>query len=273
MEKVKWLFIRFLEKHKIWDFFYFLQNKMRTNKQIQSYQESALKLESIFEQVREYIFNTKWNLTEYQVQQYILSKFEEYNMITDKEPPIVSFGENTWLVHYFPDLKKSKTLKPETLILIDIWVRSKIPNSPFADITQMFYFGRQVPSSIKKIRNTVIEVRDSVIEFIKKSLKKRIIPTGNQIQTWTKTFLIKKWFENKMNHYIWHSIWTRSPHGKYLHLNYKNNDQLLQNVWYTIEPWIYFENNFGLRSEMNFYIDENYKFISTTKLQKEITLI
>jgi Xaa-Pro aminopeptidase len=41
-------------------------------------------------------------------------------------------------------------------------------------------------------------------------------------------------------------------------------------VGYTIEPGIYLKNKFGVRSEIDFYINEKNRVVITTKVQREI---
>jgi Xaa-Pro aminopeptidase len=45
------------------------------------------------------------------------------------------------------------------------------------------------------------------------------------------------------------------------------------NIPFTIEPGLYFKNRFGVRSEIDCYVTENYKLIITTKVQKRIIRI
>ncbi len=245
---------------------------MRTKNEIESHKESAQILEQIFDEI-ESIIKKDPNLTEYEIQKFIESKFLENNHITDKDPPIVAFAENSWLVHYYPPKVWSKKLKPWTIILVDMWARKKNWHSPFADITQMFYYDDYIPKDIEKTFKDVIFVRDKVVEFIENKLQKTIIPTWAEIQDFTKNQMNTLWYKDKMNHYVGHSIWFYSPHWNRKHLKPTNNEPLQANLWYTIEPWIYLKDKFWIRSEINFYIDENLKLILTTKRQKSIRLI
>lgn len=239
---------------------------------IESHKKSAQILEKIFDEVGILICQNS-KVTEYEIQQFIQSKFLENNHITDKDPPIVAFRENSGLVHYYPSKKTSKKLEKWTLILVDMRARSKFWHSPFADITQMFFYGKSIPKDIETIFNDVVTVRDKIIEFINKELKEKKVPTWAEIQLFTSEMVNKLWHKDKMNHYIWHCIWFYSPHWNRQNLSPTNNEPLKLNLWYTIEPWIYLKDKFWIRSEINFYIDEKLKLILTTKKQKSIRII
>ncbi|MEK6887140.1 MAG: M24 family metallopeptidase, partial [Nanoarchaeota archaeon] len=56
-------------------------------------------------------------------------------------------------------------------------------------------------------------------------------------------------------------------------VNRKNKTPLKINMLYTIEPGIYFKNKYGIRSEIDFYINNKRKVIITTKVQKKLIII
>lgn len=42
---------------------------------------------------------------------------------------------------------------------------------------------------------------------------------------------------------------------------------------FTIEPGLYFKNRFGVRSEIDCYIDNNYRLVITSKIQRNIVVL
>jgi Xaa-Pro aminopeptidase len=74
---------------------------MRNNDEIESHKQTAKLLEKIFDEVEIVIGHTK-KISEYEIQQYIQSKLLENNCITDNDPPIVVFRENSAQVNYYP---------------------------------------------------------------------------------------------------------------------------------------------------------------------------
>lgn len=85
--------------------------------------------------------------------------------------------------------------------------------------------------------------------------------------------ITKAGYGKNILHRTGHSIGTSSPHGLENNITIKNSQQLLKKVVYTIEPGIYLKNKFGIRSEIDFFIDENMKLVYTTKIQEKIIKI
>jgi len=140
-------------------------------KKINNHIKAAKLLNKIKDEVLKYIAEN-YNITEYEVQQFILKQFKLYKLKTDNIPPIVAFRQNTSFVHYFPS-QYSKKITHNSLIMIDIWARLNQEDSPFADITWMAYKGKRAPDKIKKVFNNVVEARDKTVNFIGSSLKIR----------------------------------------------------------------------------------------------------
>ncbi len=237
---------------------------------IKEHSEAARRLNIIKDKAFLFINNNK-KVREYDVQQYILSEFKEKKLKTTELTPIVAFRNSTSYVHYHPS-QYSRKLKPESLILIDVWARLDKQHTPFADITWMGYYGKKIPKEIQEVLNLVIKARDSTINYIKKSLKNNKMPIGKEVDAAARDIITKAGYEKEFSHSTGHSLGSISAHGRELGITFKNNNPLKKNVVYTIEPGIYLKNKFGVRSEIDFYINNKMKIIITTKQQREIKL-
>ena len=244
---------------------------MWNNEQIKKHIETAELLDKIKNETFEYISLHK-NTSEKDIQEFILKKFKENNIKSDKDPPIVAFNENSAIPHYFPS-GKSKLLKKNSWILIDLWAKLKNSKSPFADITWVAYYGDKIPKRIQKIFNIVIKARDSALDYIKKELEKGKMPIGKEVDKITRGIISNEGFNGKFVHGTGHSIGFTSPHGNRSNLNKKGRKHMSINLGYTIEPGIYIKNEFGIRSEIDFYINKKKKLIITTNTQNRIILI
>ena len=242
---------------------------MWSDLQIKQHIEAAKLLTEIIVSSFKYL---KKGISEYELQQFILKKFKELNLKTDKDPPIVAFNENSSHPHYFPS-KESKILENNSLILIDIWARLNQRKAPFADITWIAYYGEKITNEIQKTFNTVIKARDACLNYIDNELKKDKIPLGNEIDNVAQTIITSEGFKQNLKHKTGHCIGFNSPHGNRKNLDPKNNKPLILSYGYTIEPGIYFDNKFGIRSETNFYINKYKKLVISTELQREIIKI
>ncbi len=244
---------------------------MWSKQQIIYHQKAAKLLIKIKDLTLKYIQKNK-NISEHGVQQFILKQFDKYNLIMDNYKPIVAFGENTAFMHYFPK-KKSKVLQPENLILLDIWARLKIRNAPFADITWMAYYGEYVPTKIQRVFKIVIRAKEKSLSYVGKQLLEGVMPTGREIDMVMEKVVTDSGFFQNILHRTGHSLGVTNDHGREPGISIKNKQRIHKNLGYTIEPGIYLPGDFGVRSEIDFYVSSDDKLIVTTDSQKEITII
>lgn len=241
---------------------------MWTKEQIMQHKKAAKLLIKIKNLTFKHLQKNK-SITEYQVQQFILDKFNEYKLETDKDPPIVAFNENSATPEFYPK-RVSKKLRPNTFILIDLWAKLKMKEAPFADITWVAFYGNKIPPEISKVFKVIIKARNAALDHIKIKLKNEM-PTGKEIESLAFEIIKKEGYGKNILHELGHSIGIKEDHGPKPNWIYKENKfKLHKNLAYTIEPGIYLKNKFGVRSEVDFYISENNKIIVTTDLQKEI---
>ena len=240
-------------------------NKNQINKHI----KAAKLLNKIKDRTFKYIAENH-SITEFKVCEYILQLYKKYRLKTTRHP-IVAFRKNTSFIHYYPS-QYSKKLKPESLIMIDIWARLKEKYSPFADITWMGYYGKKIPKEVLRIFKIVIGARDSAIQYVEDILKQKNTPATNKIDKIARDIIRKNGFEKNFLHTTGHSLGFVSPHGG-KRIGSKSKGILINNVAYTIEPGIYLKDKFGVRSEINFYINKDRQLIITTKVQNKIIKI
>lgn len=241
--------------------------------QVESHIKAAKLLEKIVKEVFQYIKSRK-NCAEYEVQQFILGRFDYYRLATDKgRTPIVAFGQSTSNVHYYPPKTKSRKLKPNSLIMIDVWARLDKKKAVFADITWMGYYGKKAPADTQKIYDLVITARDQSIKHIKSSLQKGIMPQGKAADLAARDIISREGHGHRFVHTTGHSLGLDHPHGAYIGINTKNRRKLKAGIPYTIEPGVYLKGKFGVRSEINFYITSDFKLKLTTKCQKNIVYL
>ncbi len=250
------------------------QMKVWTAKQINQHKEAGTKLALIKEEFKQFLAEPKTALTELDCVTFIKKSYAKHGLINDskKEFAIVAFGKHTNQVHYFPTQETNKKLTPNTLILLDIWARLNKKNAPYADVTFMFYFGKKVSKQIQKTWEVLTQARDIAVEYIKKELKKAKIPRGLDIDRVAHDIIGEAGLGQGIKHTIGHSLGFESPHGKLPGINWREYSLLQKNVGYTIEPGIYLE-KFGMRSEIDFYIDQEDNVVITTPLQTDIFML
>lgn len=243
------------------------------NNEIKKHQRAALLLTEVMDEAFLFIEKNQ-NTTELEVERFIYKQFDKKGLTTSRKKMTVAFDENSTILHYRP-WKNCKRLKPGTYILIDIWARLKEKNSPYVDIAWSGYFGENIPKKIQTIFNLICKARDESLKIIEAGLKNDIFLTGKEIHAKTCQLLIDRGYQENIKHSTGHTLGFHYAHGKGqgVHLGPKGDKQIQLNLGYATEPGLYFENEFGLRSEINFYIDEKYKIHVTTPPQKEIYFI
>jgi Xaa-Pro aminopeptidase len=246
---------------------------MWSKKQIRQHVKAAKQLDEIIQQAFDFIKKHSGEISEYDVQNFILDEFKKRNLITHDQP-IVAFGRNTMHVHYFAQKLSALKLIPKSIIMIDIWARVNEPKAPFADITWVGYFGKKVPRKIMGTFGLVVLARDRAVDYIKKSLETNHIPTGKEVDQIAREIFKEKELDNKFLHGLGHSLGFVSAHGRYggRLKPAKKSKPLKWNVGYTIEPALYYKGLFGVRSEIDFYLNDEFELIITTCIQKEIII-
>lgn len=135
----------------------------------------------------------------------------------------------------------------------------------------MAYSGKNVPREYLKIFNKVIKARNVGLEFIKKNLKERKFPKTKIIDKVIRDYFQRFNLEKYFLHGAGHSLGIKECHGKYFRFGKKSKAKLKPNIPFTIEPGLYFKNKFGIRSEINCYITDDYftKILTTPIASKQ----
>ena len=203
------------------------------------------------------------------VQGFIEKRFQDLGLVSSLGPPIVGFGAGSAIPHYFPTRSSNCRLEPGTVVLIDIWARLNKPRAPFADITWVGYCG-SIPDKVQKVADTVFSARDAALAKVRARRAEGVMPTGAEVDLAARAVVVQAGYENNILHRTGHSIGFHSPHGLFKNVNTSNPDPLVPELGYTIEPGIYLPGEFGIRSEIDFYIAKDRQLVVTTPVQKEL---
>ncbi|MDP3725153.1 MAG: M24 family metallopeptidase [Nanoarchaeota archaeon] len=240
------------------------------NRQINQHIRAAKLLGTIKDETFRFLGEKK-NVSEYEAMEFVRKKYKERGLWADHDP-IIAFGANTSFVHYFPS-QYSRKLRAGSCILLDVWARVREKGAPFADLTWMGFSGKRIPPEIEKIFGSVILARNASVRFLRSHVRKGVLPKGREVDAVARDILRESGYAEYFLHGLGHSLGLRSPHGAGTRLSQKKGEGVLERrVGYTIEPGVYVKNRFGVRSEIDFYIDGG-KVIITTPVQRTITLV
>src|SRR5690606_28164708 len=204
------------------------------------------------------------NVTEYDVQNFIMNEFDKRNFFTDF-PPIVGVNENSANPHYAPTIENNKPIKENDFVLIDLWAKQNKPDGVWADITWVGYAGKDVPEKYVKIFDIVAKARDEAFNLIVNRFKEGKEVRGYEVDDASRNVIRDAGYGEYFNHRTGHSI-TTDLHGSGAHMdNFETKDErlILPLTSFSIEPGIYLPGDFGVRSEIDVYISPDKEVIAT----------
>jgi Xaa-Pro dipeptidase len=211
----------------------------------------------------------KKTITEYDLKVWILKEFENAG-IWAEEGPDIAVNANASDPHYGPTAESTAPIREGDLLLLDVWGKKKTPGSVYYDITWVGYLGANVPEKYAKVFGVVREARDKAVDLILKNIAAGKPLQGWQVDKAARSVIEKAGYGKYFFHRTGHSI------GEKVHGNGANMDglethdvrHLITRTCTSIEPGIYLP-EFGIRSEVNVYIDEHEARV-TGMVQKEI---
>jgi Xaa-Pro dipeptidase len=230
--------------------------------------------DAAFDLIRHALKNGR-SITEYDVQQYIAEEFVKHNLETE-DVPIVAVNSHSGDPHYEPRASSSAQIRDGDWLLIDLWARFPGENNVFSDITWVAYAGATLPPHFGEVFDVVRGARDKAVELLKSSWAEKRVLQGWEVDKITRDYIAAAGFGDFFVHRTGHSI---GP-GKTLHalgvnidnLETKDTRLILPRVGFSIEPGIYLP-EFGVRLEINVFIDPVAGPITTTPIQTEVILL
>jgi len=212
------------------------------------------------------------SITEYDVQQFIMTEFKKRRFFTD-DPPIVGVNENSANPHYTPTKQKNKKIRKGDFVLIDLWAKPDKEDGVWADITWVGFVGTSVPEKYKKIFDIVAKARDTAFDLVESRYKAGKEVRGFEVDAACRKVIEDAGYGKYFIHRTGHSI-TTDLHGSGAHIdNFETKDErlLLPSTSFSIEPGIYLPREFGVRSEIDVFITKDGKVMFTGKeKQKEV---
>lgn len=212
-------------------------------------------------------------VTEYEMMQWILERFGRAGLITDHGPN-VSAGPNAADPHYEPTTAKSREIKKGDVVLIDLWATEK-QGHPYADQTWMASVGAPSEKAVK-VWEAVRAARDAAIALVTTSAARGEAIPGGAADDAARKVITDRGFGKYFTHRTGHSIDARDLHGSGPHLDNLETREtrlLIPGVGFSIEPGIYIAGEFGMRSEVNVYLEPNAAVVTPKVYQRELFVI
>jgi Xaa-Pro dipeptidase len=210
---------------------------------------------------------------EYDIQQFIVRRLTEEGMTNDV--PNVSAGANSANPHYHPEAQGSAPIRRGDFVLFDVSEKLKRPGAIVADQTWTGYVGESVPEEYVKIFNIVREARDSATDFVRSSFRAGRAIRGADVDDVARGVIKRAGYGEQFTHRTGHSI-GEEGHGNGANIDdfeTKDSRRVIPRTCFSIEPGIYLEGKFGVRSEINVYVSERDAEVTGQPIQTEIVAI
>jgi Xaa-Pro aminopeptidase len=167
----------------------------------------------------------------------------------------VGAQENAGDPHYIPSADRHRAIKPNEVLLLDLWGKLPTPGAVYADITWCGFTGDVIPEAYSKAFNTIAAGRDAAINKVTTGISSGAGVRGWEVDRICRDVITEAGFGEYFVHRTGHSLGTE-VHGNGVHMDdYETRDdrKLLPGTGFTIEPGIY-TMVFGVRTEINMVV-------------------
>jgi Xaa-Pro dipeptidase len=230
-----------------------------TPEQLAMHTEAATKMQKIiletFAEIKRRI-NNNIPTTENDIQEFMMKRYGEEGL--NPSPMIVAVNANAASPHYFPRPGQGAPIRRGDLVLIDTVTKAaNKQRAPAADLTWVGYVGETVPDEYVKIWNIVFDAQQSALKAIRDAFKNGRPITGAQVDDVSRGIIRKAGYADQFLHRTGHSI-GEEGHGNGANidnLETRDSRRLIPGTSFSLEPGIYLEGKFGIRSEIDVYIN------------------
>jgi Xaa-Pro aminopeptidase len=208
--------------------------------------------------------------TEWDIAQFMLRRYKEEGM--EQEPMIVAVNANTANPHYMPTREENSPIKRGDFVLIDAATKLDKPEAVATDQTWTGFVGESVPEEYSRVFNIVREARDSAVDFVRKNIRAGKPIRGAEVDDVSRSVITRAGFGDQFTHRTGHSI-GEETHGNGVNIDdfeTRDSRRIIPGVCFSIEPGIYLEGKFGVRSEINVYVSDKDIEVTGQPIQTEI---
>ena len=219
--------------------------------EVASHQRAALTLTKIMEDTFSFLAEHIGSISEKEVAEFMQKQLRTENLLF-VDGPMVAVEVNSANPHYTPG---DVVIKKNQLVMIDLWAKWDI----YADITWMAFTGSKVPAEIQTVWDVILEARTTATAAVKPDIEARIP------DDLAREVIIMAGYKDAIMHRTGHSI-DSFPHGKGANLDsYEMPESrlLLPNTLVSVEPGIYLQGQFGVRSEIDVLVTKSGHQVTT----------
>ena len=184
---------------------------------------------------------------------------------------IVAVGPNAAKPHYSPEPGTALAFEPGQVFMVDLWGKTAgEPDAVYADQTWMGVLAPECPTDVRAAWEAIVTARDAAIETIRRNDD----ATGADADRAARRVLIDGGFEEAIFHRTGHGI-DRDIHGVGPTLDSietRDERRLVSGIGFSVEPGVYLEGRFGLRTEVDVYMGEDGPDVTPDRVQRDLWL-
>jgi len=218
-------------------------------------------------------------VTEGDLQDWILDQFATRGLVTEHDP-IVAVAGHSADPHYQP-VGGGAAIVASQVVQLDLWAKQPGAAGIYADISWVGYTGSSVPTPLARAFAAVAAARDAVAAAAGVSLAAGDPPSGEALDLQARAVLESHGLLKYVRHRTGHAL-DRLLHGIGVNLDaieFPDSRNLLDGSCFSVEPGVYGvtgsadlvdADTFGVRTEINAYIDETRFIVSGGAPQTQV---
>ena len=214
-------------------------------------------------------------VTEYDIQQFMVRRFEQEGMTCNDDHPIVSVNANAASPHYQPSATRFSPIRRGDFLLLDVWAKMKTPGAVYADQTWTGFVGSEPSAEHVKIFRLVRDARDAAVEFVRDAVRAGREIRGAEVDDVSRGVIERAGYGEYFTHRTGHSI-GEEVHGNGAHidnLETRDSRRIIPRTCFSIEPGVYLPGNFGVRSEIDLYVGDGNIEVTGQPIRTELVLV
>lgn len=209
-------------------------------------------------------------IDEYAVQQFIVEGFGRAGLESE-DRPIVAVNAHSADPHYQPGPARTTPIQEGDFLLVDLWAKEERPRSVYADITWCGVCRPSPTDREHEVFTAVAEARDAALDLVRSRYPERTV-RGYEVDDAARAVIDEAGYGERFIHRTGHSIGI-SNHGQGANMdNLETHDTrpLIPMTGFSIEPGIYLEGDFGVRSEIDVVLTPESAEVSGGEPQREL---
>ena len=227
-----------------------------------------------FALIRDSIDNGR-EITEYDVQRFIIRRFGEDGLDCMGEFPIVGVNGHPSDPHFEPTPANTVAIRQGDTVLIDLWAKLARPGAIFYDITWVGFVGTTPPEEYVRIFQCVRDARKAAVEFVRERFARHQQCFGYEVDDACRSVIQAAGYGEYFIHRTGHSIGV-NVHGNGVNIdNLETRDlrRLVPGICFSVEPGIDLAGRMAVRSEIDVFIKKDGTVEVSGPQQEELILI